>query len=387
MFLAAAPYFQHRLQSDDWAATHYQPAILSVSTVTNLGTAFIVAKIQEGASYPRRIVLSLLINTIVFTILAFSTILMEDVAARTYFEFLLIMVFGASMATGISQNGVFAYVSGFERGEYTQAIMAGQGVAGVLPSIVQILTVVAATSRHSTDSNAPQGSAKSAFIYFITATVVSSSALLAFLYLLKQNSGRPSMLPTEDDGSILSEHVDRKTVGLWDLFKKLHWNSLAVLLVYMITMMAPVYTVQIESVHNGAGRSRLFEPAVFIPLAFGIWNAGDLAGRMIVLIPHLSLVHRPGTLFILAVARLVFIPLYLLCNIHGHGAVVQSDFFYLFVVQLFFGITNGYLGSNCMMGTNNWVSPEEREPAGGFMSMMLVGGLTAGSLLSFLAAG
>lgn len=386
MFLAAAPYFQHRLQSDDWAATHYQPAILSVSTVTNLVTAFTLAKVQKGASYPRRIVLSLLINLTVFTILAFSTILLVDVAVGTYFNFLMVMVFGASLATGINQNGVFAYVSGFGREEYTQAIMAGQGVAGVLPSIVQILTQLV-TPGPSGDLDAPQGSAKSAFVYFITATLVSSSALLAFLYLVKQSSGRVSMLPTDDDGSILSEHVDRKTVGLWDLFKKLRWNALAVFSVYMITMMAPVYTVMIESVHNDAGRSLFFEPSVFIPLAFLTWNSGDLIGRMIVLVPHLSLAHRPLTLFISAACRLGFIPLYLFCNIHGRGAVVQSDFFYLFIVQLLFGITNGYLGSNCMMGTNYWVLPEEREPAGGFMSMMLVGGLTAGSLLSFLAAG
>lgn len=386
MFLAAAPYFRHRLQSDDWAAAHYQPAILSVSTLTNLATAFTLAKVQKGASYPRRIVLSLLINITVFTILAFSTILLEDVAVGTYFKFLMVMVFSASLATGINQNGVYAYVSGLGREEYTQAIMAGQGVAGVLPSAVQILTQLAKPGPNS-DPDAPQGSTKSAFIYFITATLVSSSALFAFLYLVKQSSGRVSMLPADDDGSILSEHVDRKTVGLWDLFKKLRWNALAVFLVYMITMMAPVYTVMIESVHDDADRSRLFEPSVFIPFAFLIWNSADLVGRMIVLVPHLSLAHRPLILFVCAVSRLVFIPLYLLCNIHGRGAVVQSDFFYLFIVQLLFGITNGYLGSNCMMGTNYWVLPEEREPAGGFMSMMLVGGLTAGSLLSFLAAG
>ena len=143
MFLAAAPYFRHRLQSDDWAATHYQPAILSVSTLTNLATAFTLAKVQKGASYPRRIVLSLLINITVFTILAFSTILLEDVAVGTYFKFLMVMVFGASLATGINQNGVYAYVSGLGREEYTQAIMAGQGVAGVLPSAVQIMTQLA----------------------------------------------------------------------------------------------------------------------------------------------------------------------------------------------------------------------------------------------------
>ena len=42
------------------------------------------------------------------------------------------IVFTASLAAGFCQNGVFAYVAGFGMGEYTQAIMIGQAVAGVL---------------------------------------------------------------------------------------------------------------------------------------------------------------------------------------------------------------------------------------------------------------
>lgn len=383
MFLAAAPYFQNRLQSDDWAEKHYQPSIMSVSTITTLGSTTILAKLQQGASYPRRIVLSLLIYIVVFTFLAFSTILMKDVAAGTYFNFVLVMVFGASLATGFNQNGVFAYASGFGREEYTQAIMGGQGVAGVLPNIVQMLTVLAQPEQ-SKALGAPQESATSAFAYFITATVVSSATLVAFLYLAKRSAGRQSMLPVEDDGSILSEHVERKTVGLWQLFKKLHLTALAVLLCFAITLVYPVYTANIESVHGGIDRSRLFEQPVFVPLAFLFWNVGDLLGKMSVLIPQFSLAHRPRALFFFAIARAGFIPLYWSCNIHGQGAVVQSDFFYLFIVQLLFGLTNGNLASNCMMGAGHWVSPEEREPAGGFMTMMLSGGLTTGSLLSFL---
>lgn len=151
-------------------------------------------------------------------------------------------------------------------------------------------------------------------------------------------------------------------------------------------MVFPVFTQEILSVRDPSTSSRLFQRACFIPLAFLFWNAGDLTGRLLTIVPQLRLVRHPRTLFALSLVRIIFIPLYLLCNIQGRGAVIDSDAFYLFFVQFLFGVSNGHLGSNCMMGAAEWVEPEEREAAGAFMGLMLVAGLTVGSLLSFLAA-
>ncbi|KAJ0426488.1 nucleoside transporter-domain-containing protein [Aspergillus carlsbadensis] len=382
MFLAAAPFFRQRFQSHTWVTTHYQSSILTVSTVTNLTSAFVLAKVQQSASYPRRIIVSLLINIAVFTLLAFSTLVLKHASVIVYFGFLMSMVFGASMATGINQNGVFAYVSGFGREEYTQAIMSGQGVAGVLPCLAQMLSGLAVPEEG--EEQAPDASWKSAFACFITATGVSSLTLAAFVWLTKHQS-----LHIIDDSSESSnaDQLPTKTVSLWTLFSKLRLPAISIFLCFVVTMVFPVYTSRIESVRSISGASRLFQPTAFIPMAFFFWNAGDLLSRMLVLNPRYSLAHRPWALLILSIARVGFIPLYQLCNIGGQGAIVESDFFYLFIVQLLFGATNGYLSSCCMMGASYWVSAEEREPAGGFMSLMLVGGLTTGSLLSFFASG
>src|SRR5437667_5436115 len=131
MFLAAAPYFQYRFESDAWIKAHFQSAILSVSTFTNFIAMFILTKMQSEASYPKRIVLSLFINTAVFTLLALSTVMFRSISAAAYLGFLLFMVFLTSFACGLIQNGAFAYVAIFGHPEYTQAIMTGQGVAGV----------------------------------------------------------------------------------------------------------------------------------------------------------------------------------------------------------------------------------------------------------------
>jgi equilibrative nucleoside transporter 1/2/3 len=51
--------------------------------------------------------------------------------------------------SGLCQNGIFAYVSGFGQPQYTQGIMTGQGVAGVLPCIAQIVSVLSVQSEKS----------------------------------------------------------------------------------------------------------------------------------------------------------------------------------------------------------------------------------------------
>ncbi|KAF2875118.1 nucleoside transporter-domain-containing protein [Massariosphaeria phaeospora] len=389
MFLAAAPYFQRRFESDPSLLRNFQSAILTVSTVGNLGSMIVLTKLQARASYPKRIMASLALNVVIFTLLAMSTRLFLGVSAGTYFGFLMVMVFSASLATGLCQNGTFAYVSGFGREEYTQGIMTGQGIAGVLPCIAQIVSVLSVPPRKS-EEGAPQESSTSAFAYFLTATVVSAIALVAFLFLLsRQQNSQTRMLHSldVDDFDTADSSPERKAIPLLRLWRKLSWLATALFLTFAATMLFPVFTQRILTVRDPASAPRLFQPSSFIPLGFLFWNTGDLIGRVAPALPALSLTSHPRVLHMLSMLRMTFVPLYLLCNLDGKGAIVPSDTFYLFVVQLLFGMSNGYLGSSCMMGFQEWVDDEEREAAGGFMSLCLVAGLTFGSFISFSVAG
>ncbi|MCJ1276410.1 hypothetical protein MMC21_004215 [Puttea exsequens] len=395
MFLAASPYFQHRFRTSPALLQTFPSALISVSCVTNLVSMLALTHLQARANYPNRIILSLVLNIVAFTLLALSTVLFTSVSPAVYFGFLMAIVFTASLATGFCQNGVFAYVSSFGTGEYTQAIMTGQAVAGVLPCIAQISSVLAVsaptndtTGTSTGQPNVPQESSKSAFAYFLTATAVSVLALFAFFLLLRRHpstTNHPTS-PTSPSDSNPFPAPPRKVIGLYPLFLKLHHFASAVFLTFGITMFFPVFTQQITSTHPPSTAPRILHPASFIPLAFLLWNSGDLLGRLLTLSPYLSLTSRPRTVFLLSTARVAFIPLYFLCNIHDRGAVVRSDVFYLVGVQFLFGASNGWLGSTCMMGAGEWVDVEEREAAGGFMGLCLVGGLTVGSLLSFAVA-
>lgn len=217
---------------------------------------------------------------------------------------------------------------------------------------------------------------------------MSTLALVAFLYLVRRHRshGVTSHAVDDQNGAEQEDPPERKVVGLWTLCKKLRWLATAVFLCFAVTMVFPVFTQEILSVRDPSTSPRLFQKASFIPLAFLLWNAGDLVGRLLTLVPQLRLIQYPRFLFAFSLLRLAFIPLYLLCNVRGQGAAINSDTFYLIIVQFLFGLSNGWLGSNCMMGAVEWVDVDEREAAGGFMGLMLVAGLTVGSLLSFLTA-
>ncbi|KAK0944770.1 hypothetical protein LTR29_003783 [Friedmanniomyces endolithicus] len=402
MFLAAGPYFQMRFRGDAWIFENFQASEISVSTATNLVAVLVLARLQANASYSGRILSSLIINTAVFLVLSLFTKAFLDLSARGYFGILMIAMFSASLATGLCQNGVFAYVSGFGEPRYTQGIMTGQAVAGVLPCIAQIVSVLSISSPENKprlhasprDSIAPPSLAppevhpNSAFAYFLTATTISVITLLAFLYFLARTGRQSQPLQNVNSPEEISDDPGtRKTVPLLVLLSKLRWPASAVFVTFAITMVSPVFTQRIVSVRPPSQQPAILQPACFIPLAYLFWNTGDLVGRLLTAIPSLSLVRRPKLLLFLAASRIVFPGLYYLCNIRGRGAVVDSDFFYLVVVQLLFGITNGYLGSICMIGASEWVASEEREAAGGFMGLCLVAGLTVGSLASFAVGG
>jgi equilibrative nucleoside transporter 1/2/3 len=392
MFLAAAPYFSSRLAASPSLQKTFQSGILTVSTITNLSVLLILSNIQYSASYPFRINLALVINSFVFALLTCSTTVFLDASPALYLAFLLATVGLSSWATALIQNGAFAFAASFGRPEYMQALMAGQGVAGVLPAVAQVTTVLlfpsaggGSTDNNNNNKTAERQGESSAFFYFLAAVVISILALVALIPLVRRHNrrveGKMVQHMAESMNSIEeAERAARKVTSLWTLFRKLRWLSIGVAVTFAVTMFFPVFTVKIHSVREDAGA--IFRPTAFVPLGFVFWNLGDLGGRVATMLPF-SLKHRPFVLFLCSVARVALLPLYLLCNIDGRGAVVPSDFFYLFVVQLLFGLTNGWLGSSFMMASGDWVDEGEREATGGFMGLCLVIGLTTGSLLSF----
>ncbi|TQS34483.1 hypothetical protein Golomagni_05129 [Golovinomyces magnicellulatus] len=395
MFLAAAPYFKSRFVGNKTIFMNFQAAITSVSCITGFFSMLILTKMQAKANYPKRIVIGLSICLFVFVLLSISTLQFRGVSEIVYFTFTLIMVFASAISTSFSQNGAFAFAAGIGRPEYIQAMLTGQAIAGVLPSIAQILSVysVSKTDKSATASEFLVASLDentlAALKYFITATIISVMTSVSIIPIIRKHKRtyKPQITNSSTNISIEPESPIRQVIPMRTLYKKLGWLAAAVFLCLAITMFFPVFTERIVSITPEKSAPRILRSAIFIPMAFLIWNVGDLVGRLLSLLPWKGFDIKPVTLFILVSLRAVYIPLYFLCNIGGRGAIVKSDSFYLIFISAGFGFTNGLLSSLCLIKAGDYVLEEEREASGGFMIVNLQAGLMVGSLLSFSFSG
>lgn len=134
-------------------------------------------------------------------------------------------------------------------------------------------------------------------------------------------------------------------------------------------------------------------PLVFSAVHFLVFNIGDFLGRYLCSIPRL-LIWSARRLLSLSLARTLFIPVFLMCNIQrgpstGTSGFISSDILYMLIL-LVFGITNGYLSSLFMMSApsvehNPYLRGrvEDVDVAATVASFFLIGGLVIGSFASF----
>ena len=147
--------------------------------------------------------------------------------------------------------------------------------------------------------------------------------------------------------------------------------------------MYPPITISVQPVHPDTN------PLIFSSIHFLLFNLGDFAGRSLCSYPAL-LTWDDKRLLAFSLLRTLFIPLFLLCNINpGTTPFINSDFLF-FLILLLFGLSNGYVGSMCMMSAPNLEHnkrlKERREDvdiAATVISFCLVGGLVIGSFASF----
>uniref|UniRef100_A0A3B4ZXQ2 Equilibrative nucleoside transporter 1-like n=1 Tax=Stegastes partitus TaxID=144197 RepID=A0A3B4ZXQ2_9TELE len=266
--------------------------------------------------------------TVIFVVFLLTAVIVKvDMAPLPFFTLTMIKIVCINSFGAILQGSLFG-LAGILPASYTTPIMSGQGLAGAFAAFSMICALASGSKLQD-----------SAFGYFITACVVILMAIGSYIALPKMEFFQYYM---ESNRSRPSADEENKM----DLLKK------------------DIY---------------------FIPVScFLLFNMMDWAGRSLTAVcmwPGKDSIWLP----VLVGLRVVFIPLFMLCNVQPRNylpVLFHHDAWYI-VFMIFFSFSNGYLASLCMCFGPKKVAQHEAETAGAIMAFFLSLGLALGAAVSF----
>ncbi|XP_072031401.1 equilibrative nucleoside transporter 1-like isoform X1 [Amphiura filiformis] len=410
MFITADTYFDHKLrnvtvqfepESDDdktQLQTMYESYFSVAAQVPNVLIQIVNTGLKHKVTLQVRMLTSLSGMLILFIATTVLTQIHTDDWQSIFFYVTLISIVLINCCGALFQGSIFG-LAGVLPKKYTQAIMAGQGLGGILPALISIISIAAFK-----DPN------WSGFVYFLCAVIAIVITVVAYVilprlefasyYLNKQNihlgldfdydtwfSNSQEAFSSEQYSSgrdiISSRSFELKTTRtppFLAIFKKIWIPAVLVMLVFLVTLGCfPGATSQIDALN---WKSQYFTPVT----CFLLFNSMDFVGRSLPGLIHWPSEKQLWLLAIFVIMRAIFFPLFAFCNIQSDArttTVIFDHDAWPILFMTVFAFTNGYLGSLCMMyGPKKVGVDEHMETAGQMMALFLVFGLAFGSLLS-----
>lgn len=360
-----------------------------------------------------------------------TTILVTvEIDAFGLFGITLLSCCVVGLSNALLSGGIFGLGGQFPP-QYTGAVMSGQGLAGLVVSIASLVTtwggepvdVCNDDDVSNDDGDCESYIDYSALAYFIISCVVMGSCVFSFLALmalpfthyyqnraLEDMKRGPSMsettiksdytTPNESDG-LLDDLLDSSSGGgggkggddtsyavtpqrVWKIFNIIKPAAAGAYFTFAVTLaLFPSVTVLIQSSQQCESNATRFNNDLFIPFMFLLFNLFDFVGRVFAGINQLGLTS--DTVWIAVLCRVIFVPLFLFCNVSGSKLPVlfKSDAFPI-IFMILFATSNGYLSTLSMMFGPSMVSSRHSNLAGTIMVFCLTFGLLTGSALSFL---
>lgn len=208
------------------------------------------------------------------------------------------------------------------------------------------------------------------------------------------DSGVKSDVKSFKDSKLLGSEADtddgaiEKSLGMISfsevmaVLRVIKTPALTVFIVFTITIcLFPATIVFLLSEHHCNTEERFFND-LFVPFFFVLFNLGDFLGRVIA--GYFTPVFTPKNIWVAGSLRVLFIPLFLLCNLSNSQLPVlfHSDAFPV-VFMVLFALSNGYVSSTCMQMGPAMVPSADAPLAGVIMIFCLTAGLMGGAVVSF----
>ncbi|KAF8211499.1 nucleoside transporter-domain-containing protein [Mycena galopus ATCC 62051] len=404
VMITATPFFLSRLADSPHrlAFSSYLSCAFTASNFIFLARATITSRQSSPSRRTLFTTLSLSCLTFILTISTFI-----HTSPGFFFAFVLLNGMAQAALGAYLQTAVIVIASLFGP-TAVQALMSGQAAVAVAVSGVQVFSAAASVwglspEKISTYVSNGEPEAQSAFIFFGLSTVflVVSAAAHGWLVTMPAYKVIAGSLEQHkdvgEDGSsdelrgLVSTGRDEASDVKGQILRVAKANviyEVAVSLVFVVTLSVyPAITISIKTSNPNT------HPLLFSALHFLVFNVGDLSGRYVCSFPSL-LVWQAKRLLTFSLARILFIPLFLMCNLQRPSAteitpIVNSDVLFMFIL-FFFGMSNGYVSSLCLMAApslehNPGLQGRRKDVdvAATVASFCLVGGLAMGSICSF----
>ncbi|TDH66064.1 hypothetical protein CCR75_009432 [Bremia lactucae] len=303
---------------------------------------------------------------------------------------LVLFCFGCiGFGNTLSESTYYTIAALFPVPKFSQAVQIGNGVAGILNISLATLLRLAVGGVHQT-SNATK---LAFYLFFGLLIIVLIVALIVYRRLVNLSSVK--FLLERNAASATTENLTNqpicKTLGnLRRIFIVIAIPAVAQFLIFFVSL----------SVFPGFGcaASRNLAPPYSdvthivtqnwycAPGIVGSYNYGDFFGRILTSAAVYKLLSCEWCLF-LSIARLIFIPLLLLgvagTSLYAFGHDDMTAIVYNIILNLFIGLTNGFLSTVTMGAGPRLLRPEDRESGGAVMVLCLFIGIASGSTLGF----
>ncbi|GAA5918501.1 hypothetical protein JCM1841_003270 [Sporobolomyces salmonicolor] len=420
--IVAGAYFSARLVDSPFQFS-YSSFVALTFTTGNLVFLAHANATQQGADLARRISLSITVLACVLIIFIVTT-KVEQIPQNLFFTFLIISSIILSASASYLQNAVVALSAAFGP-SYLASILSGQGGIGFAVAMIQFVSAYSAAKAiasaeppaftsllletdvsrvYSSDGNLilnmfdtpipPEATRQSAFSFFLTIGIFAAISWISYAVLIRLPLYRLVIRSTFDEGASSrsnSKPSPSPSTSMRKVERKVRKLGIAMFLVFGITLSVfPSITSSILSVKTGEPDANIFQkPELFVPLGFAVFAAGDWFGRVLPQWEKLAWTNWKG-LMACSVARVVFVPLFLMCNQQAGGgdAVIRSDWLYI-LIMFIFATSNGYISTLIMLASVVEPSLDEDEVdiAATCLAFYLTAGLASGSLVSFAVRG
>ncbi|XP_058801532.1 equilibrative nucleoside transporter 2 [Phymastichus coffea] len=349
------------------------------SAIPNTGFLIINTFISKRISLSTRMIGSQCLVLVVFILTTSFARVNTDNYQYTFLTITLICVALVNAASAIFGGSLLGIVGRFSP-KYITAMSAGQALGGIFAALTEILSLWIGASPII-----------SGLLYFIIGDCILLLSLIAYVILEREVFFKHHVfIKTENEREVNFSHDNEinffgENISYLRIFKRTWQYGLSIFLIFFITMIVyPSVTVLIESHSKGQGHH--WNDIYFVPVVtYLLFSCGDYLGRI------LSGFFKwpkdnPWLIILLSLSRIVFIPLFLVCNAQPRRRLpvyIHDDIYYI-TLTILFAISNGYLCNIVFMIAPTIVEQREKEVASAMLGAFLGIGVSVGSLISLL---